>query len=111
MSEEKYSEMKKYYSAGVFKIDVYSAGYKELVTIAQEWAKDPNFLELIVRFVSPKNLGIQFVYLSDNGEVENMGKYYDELVEKFGKGLYAYDWDEKSEPEKHIIVMREYKNS
>ncbi len=44
-----------YYSSGVFKVDYKSAGYKDLIEIAKERSKDPDFYHLEVRRVSPEN--------------------------------------------------------
>lgn len=109
-----YKTTQKYVAAGVFKIDYMSAGFPELKKIAQEWAKDSNFYELIIRGVSEKNYGIQFVYISDNARDENIKKYKNELIEKFGRekgGLYAWDYNEgtyesdEDEPKLDEIVV------
>jgi len=107
--------MKTFYAAGVFKIDARSAGYPDLLKIAQEWAKDENFYEIIVRGVSEKNFGIQFVYIANLEEDSNhpIKKYKNELQEKFGDGFYAWDYqhsnDEKSIND--IVVLKEFKKA
>lgn len=96
MSEKKY---KQYVAAGVFKVDYKAAGYPDLLKLAQEWAQDPHFYELIVRKVSEDNFGIQFVYISNDPENSNIKKYKKDLLEKYPKeagGVYAWDYHESS---------------
>ena len=82
-----------YFAAGVFKLDYKVAGYPELKRLAQEWAKDSNFHELLVRHVSESNFGIQFVYVS-NQECRSLVKQLrEELEHRFGK-VYAIDCEE-----------------
>ncbi|WKZ31131.1 MAG: hypothetical protein QY318_04835 [Candidatus Dojkabacteria bacterium] len=62
------SEQNRYSShfvCGVIKFDYKVAGFRDLITVAQEWAKDENFYELIVRSVSDKNFGLQFTYYAE----------------------------------------------
>lgn len=102
MSEQKQTH-KYYFAAGVFKIDYRAAGYAQLREIAEEWAKDPNFYLLMVRGVSEKNFGIEFIYwaeIEDNEDPTFLGvkKYREELITKFGKnegkpGFYAWDYE------------------
>lgn len=94
MSDTKY---KHYIAAGVFKVDYKAAGYPDLLKIAQEWAQDPNFYELVVRKVSENNFGIQFVYISKDPDKENIKNYKKALLEKYPKdegGVYAWDYNE-----------------
>ena len=79
-----------YLAAGVFKLDYKVAGYPELKKVAQEWAKDPGFQELIVRHVSETNFGIQFVYFSAQPQRGRVKQWREELEKRFGK-VYAID--------------------
>jgi hypothetical protein len=89
-----------YLATGVFKIDSMYAGFPDLEKIAQEWAKDECFYELIVRKVSESNYGIQFLYFTTDLENDNAisKRYKAELMEKFDgkKGVYAWDFHESS---------------
>jgi hypothetical protein len=120
MSNQNIKSTHKFYLAsGVFKLDYKAAGYPDLMKIAQEWSKDPNFHELIIRGVSERNLGIQFLYISEDPMNENIGKYKDELIEKFGRGkdaLYAWDFHESSSESKEevfddLIVLKGYQKN
>jgi hypothetical protein len=103
MSEDKKSSSdrdKYYFSAGVFKIDQLSGGYPDLKRIVDDWAKDENFYELIIRKVSEENYGIQFVYFTDQIDPNlprPMKAYKKELERRFGKGFYAWDYNESTE--------------
>ena len=100
-----------YLAAGVFKLDR-RVGYQELKKVAEEWAKDQGFRELIVRHVSETNFGIQFVYVSDQpqhpGKVKQLE---DELETRFGK-LYGADCAEyrpspgRQDVRDGIVVLR-----
>ena len=79
-----------YLAAGVFKLDYRAAGYPELKRLAQEWAQDADFHELIVRHVSEANFGIQFVYISDRPQRGKVKQWRQELEKRFGK-VYAVD--------------------
>lgn len=103
MSKEK-TQNKYYFAAGVFKIDYRAAGYAELRKIAEEWAKDSNFYLLMVRGVSEKNFGIEFIYwakVNDSEtfeDFEGIKKYKNQLLEKYGRneekpGFYAWDYE------------------
>jgi hypothetical protein len=110
MSEE--NKTTYYMAAGVFKVDHFSAGFPDLQKIAKEWANDPGFYELIVRKVSEDNYGIQFLYYTVNPENKNPIKdYKKELQNKFGKGLYAWDFNESidysNDKNKLILVKSE----
>lgn len=67
---------------------------KDLLEVANEWAKDPNYTQLYIRRVSKDQLGIGFAYLSD-GERDTQTKYMDEtsdyLKRKFGNDLVGWD--------------------
>lgn len=88
------SSLSHYFAAGVFKIDFRAAGYPDLLAIAREWRNDPNFHELVIRSVSDKNFGIQFVYISTDGRTKAIRQYRDQLRGRFGEGLYATDYCE-----------------
>jgi hypothetical protein len=64
---------------------------------ASDWAKDPNFHEIIVRNVSEANFGIQFVYFGElaglpNGKPKKtkFEELRDDLKKRFG-AVYAWD--------------------
>lgn len=79
------------FSLGVFKIDHMAAGFPDLRKIAEEWSKDENFKELIIRGVSETNYGIQFIYISRD-PAKSIKTYKKELVDTFGKDFYAWDY-------------------
>lgn len=79
------------FSLGIFKIDHMAAGFPDLRRIAEEWSKDQNFKELIIRGVSETNYGIQFIYISRDAN-QTIKKYKEELVQKYGKDFYAWDY-------------------
>lgn len=90
------------YSAGVVKIDEMAAGYPDLIKVANQWASDENFYEIIVRKVSETNVGIQFVHIVNLTMEEQKFDFFKEYVvplqEQFGYGkggVYAYDIDSK----------------
>lgn len=78
------------FAVGVFKIDHMAAGFPDLRKVAEEWSKDSNFKELIVRGVSETNYGIQFIYVSHDPEM-TIKRYREELKEKYGSDFYAWD--------------------
>lgn len=104
--------------AGVYKIDFTAGGYKDLLEIAQEWSKDPNFHEIIIRAVSETNWGIQFVYISPDASAEGFEKHKKLIKERFSEGLYAKDVSYSSctsddtegfgALKKRIIVLKTY---
>ena len=102
-----------YYASGVFKVDYKSAWFKDLFAIAQGWSKDEKFHYLEVRKVSPENRGIQFVYYDADakGSSEKGGVirhiYKKQLLEKFEKWFYAWDYMECDEnPQERVIVFK-----
>lgn len=104
-----------YFAAGVFKLDYKSAGFPDLMRVAKEWAQDPNFYEIIVRTVSDKNFGIQFVYIAKGVEGNPIKAYQDKLVQQFGKGHYAVDYNYMNSSDSNdlysgIIVMKDFKS-
>jgi hypothetical protein len=80
-----------YFAAGVFKVDHSAAGYPDLLAVAREWAKDPGFVELLVRKVSKDNWGIQFVYASKAKE-RPMKVCQEQLRAKYGESVCAVDF-------------------
>jgi hypothetical protein len=64
---------------GVVKFDWNVAGFPQVKAIAEEWAKDPGFAQIIVRHVSSENWGIQFIYTLDkeHPEVKDPLDYFD----------------------------------
>ncbi len=97
MSEKAKLSTSYYFAAGVFKIDSMAAGFPDLIKIAQEWSKDENFYEIIVRQVSESNYGIQFVYYTVNPQAQDSIKIYKkQLEERFGKDFYAWDYQTSS---------------
>lgn len=77
--ESEMSEQNTYAShfvCGVIKVDYKVAGYRDLMKVAQEWAQDENFYELIVRTVSERNFGIQFTYYAEGTQGGWFGDTY-----------------------------------
>lgn len=93
MSEVDTSDSKDFlqFSIGVFKIDHMAAGFPDLRAIAEEWSKDHNFKELIIRGVSDTNYGIQFIYISKDPK-KSIKNYKQSLIDKYGKDFYAWDY-------------------
>ena len=69
-------------------------GNKDLLEVADEWAKDEKYLQIYVRRVSKDQYGIGFVYDSD-GSKEAQDVYFDQasdwLKRKFGNDLVGWD--------------------
>ncbi|HLB51801.1 MAG TPA: hypothetical protein VJL30_02660 [Patescibacteria group bacterium] len=69
-------------------------GEKDLIDLANEWAKDEKYLQLYIRKVSKDQLGIGFAYLGD-GTKEVHDDYFnktsDQLKRKFGNDLAGWD--------------------
>jgi hypothetical protein len=74
MSEEK--KYSSHFVCGVVKFDYKVAGYPDLLKVAQEWAKDEDFYEIIVRSVSDKNFGIHFTYYAEGTKIGWFGDTY-----------------------------------
>ena len=106
--------MKKYFSAGVFKLDINRANYEELKAEAEKWSLDKCFHVLIIRKVSEKNYGIQFVYISNDESSKGIKDYEEKLINKFGN-LESIDYCEHSTEESinditdGIIAIRTFK--
>ena len=97
--------MKKYCSAGVFKLDIEQVGFDELKKIAKEWSSDKCFHELIVRKVSDKDYGIQFVYISDDLSTDKIVEYEKKLNSKYKVSVdYCNVYNTEG-----IIVMKAFK--
>lgn len=81
---------------GIFKFD-HKVTIDELKEVAEEWAKDPKYLQLYIRKVSKDQYGIGFMY--DNKENPGDEKSYEEyfnkttdmLKRKFGNDLRGWD--------------------
>jgi len=69
-------------------------GHKDLLEVAEEWAKDENYELLYIRKVSKDQNGIGFAYKSD-GTQEAHREYLDNasdyLKRKFGNDLVGWD--------------------
>jgi len=69
-------------------------GHKDLVEIAEEWAKEDNYELLYIRKVSKDQNGIGFAYKTD-GTKEAHDKYFHEasdyLKRNFGNDLVGWD--------------------
>lgn len=67
---------------------------KQLVEVADVWAKDPKYSQLYVRKVSKDQLGIGFAYEGD-GTKEAQDTYFDktsdQLKRQFGNDLVGWD--------------------
>lgn len=75
---------------------------KDLLEVANEWAKDDKYTQLYIRRVSKDQLGIGFAYMSD-GSREAYNKYFDQttdwLKRKFGNDLVGWDISTASDTE------------
>jgi hypothetical protein len=77
---------------GVIKFSFKKTGYPEVLKIAKEWAKDPNFYQVIIRKVSQDDFGIQFVYFNREITDPKLVKDFREVyIEPLKESLYAYD--------------------
>lgn len=69
-------------------------GHKDLMEVAEEWAKDDNYELLYIRKVSKNQNGIGFAYKSD-GTKEFYDEYFheasDSLKRQFGNDLVGWD--------------------
>ena len=69
-------------------------GEKDLLEIANEWAKDDKYIQLYIRDVSKDQAGIGFVYDGDGTE-DAHNRYFDttsdQLKRKFGNDLVGWD--------------------
>ncbi len=93
---------------GVFKFDHKQMGYPQLLEIAQEWAKDKNFIEVILRPVSQCNYGIQFMYTTR--DTKDAFKKFNETFYKPYKGkIYAQDVYYSNAPADAILKLFDYK--
>lgn len=68
---------------------------KDLIEIANEWAKDEKYTQLYIRKVSKNQNGIGFSYAIDKDSKEAMDEYLyivsDFLRKKFGNDLAGWD--------------------
>ena len=74
--------------AGVIKFDHRKFGYPQIAELAKKWAKDNNFVTIIIRAVSQKNYGIQFVFQSKDISFK---QFYDKYIKPVKQYEYAYD--------------------
>lgn len=103
-----------FFASGVIKIDYRFAGYPDIRKFADEWAKEPNFRTIIIRYVSERNLGIQFLYLDTETDYPEAKKKFDKLFEMREEAfneVYAIDVDMQgfgdcSQREDFIIVHK-----
>lgn len=69
-------------------------GEKDLIEVANEWAKDERYVQLYIRKVSKDQNGIGFAYESD-GTKDSHDVYFhnasDGLKRKFGNDLVGWD--------------------
>ncbi len=69
-------------------------GEKDLLEVANEWAKDDNYVQIYIRQVSKDQLGIGFAHKND-GSREDYRRYFDAtsdfLKRKFGNDLVGWD--------------------
>lgn len=69
-------------------------GNKDLIEVANEWAKDDNYVQLYIRKVSKDQDGIGFAYKTD-GTKEAHDKYFyetsDQLKRRFGNDMVGWD--------------------
>ena len=69
-------------------------GEKDLIEVANDWAKDERYLQVYIRKVSKDQMGIGFAYKSD-GTKEAYDQYFDAttdyLKRKFGNDLVGWD--------------------
>jgi len=85
--------------AGVIKFPHKKHGYPQIMDIAQKWAKDPNFTFIMVRSVSPKDFGIQFVYKASEGDGPRLDMFMKKYVYPLKEVLYAWDVAESTDSE------------
>ena len=73
-------------------------GYKDLISLANEWAEDDKYVQLYIRKVSKDQLGIGFAYIGD-GTKETYKVYFNDTSDKL-KRMYGNDlvgWDISSD--------------
>ena len=83
-----------YFAAGVFIINHRAADLPDLLAVAREWLGNDNFCELVVRRVSERDCGIQFVYMSTDYGCTRIKKYQLDLVTRFGATFCSSDFCE-----------------
>lgn len=78
---------------GLWKFDQ-KVSKADLEEVANEWAKDPKYLQVYIRKVSKDQEGIGFAYAGE-GTQEAHREYFDAtsdvLKRKFGNGLVGWD--------------------
>jgi len=78
---------------GLWKFDE-RVGEKDLIEVANEWAKDEKYVQLYIRKVSKDQNGIGFAYETDGTKEAHDAYFYsasDGLKRKFGNDLVGWD--------------------
>ena len=70
---------------GLIGVSCRAAGYQDLLRFAEELAADASFRELLVRHVSQKEYGVQFVYVGTDVDREFMSRLHDRVKRRFGR--------------------------
>lgn len=94
---------------GVVKFDWKVAGFPQVKAIAEEWAKDPDFAQIIVRHVSAENWGIQFIYSipKDDPKAMDALNYFDDTYhKKLAVHPYASDISGSDPEAGRIFIVR-----
>lgn len=72
-----------------------SVSKKELTEIAEEWAKEENYINLYIRKVSKDQHGIGFSYKRNEDSKESYDKFFNEITDmlkrRFGNDLVGWD--------------------
>ena len=80
--------------------------HSELVSVADEWAKDDNYILLSIRAVSRDQHGIGFAYTYEDKE-NGYQKYFhdtsDALKRRFGNDLAGWDIGEEATSIKGVL--------
>lgn len=77
---------------GVIKISYKKAGYPDIKKIADQWAQNPDFYQIIIRKVSQDDFGIQFIYFSEKIDEDKFSTFFrSTFVEPIKDLIYAYD--------------------
>ena len=102
-----------FYAAGIFRFNYKKAGYPDVIKIARQWAKDPNFYQLIVRNIPDSSFGIQFIYISKFSSRDIISEYTEQLQKK--DLLISVDYQSSKEEssdtnrfEDNIIMLKSY---
>ena len=78
-----------------------NVGEKDLIELANEWAKDEKYMHLYIRKASRDQLGLGFTYIT-NGTREDYERYFndtsDYLKRTFGNDLRGWDMADSTTP-------------